>query len=169
MYALYLLFTLECTFITPTLCLCPPLTPDPSDPHAASSTIFTVYTRSVVSLTCTSHSYWQGRPVALSTNTPHITKLWNEFAQNYSFRVLFDLNFLLLLKRFNEARQLSQYSDYATGWTIRGSIPGMTKNVLSSPKCRDRLWGPFNVVYNGNRCSFPGVKADGSWRNSLSI
>jgi hypothetical protein len=102
-YALYLHFTLECPFITPTLCLCHPPPTFRAPPYCLFHHIHSSYT--ILSLTCTSHSHWQGRPIALSTVTPHKTKFWKEFAQNYSgFSCFIGFNFLQLLKRFIKAR-----------------------------------------------------------------
>jgi len=36
--------------------------------------------------------------------------------------------------------QQSQYSDYATGWTIWGSNPGRGKRVINFPKHSDQIW-----------------------------
>jgi hypothetical protein len=51
--------------------------------------------------------------------------------------------------------QLSWYSDYATGWTVRGSNPGVGEIFRTRP---DRPWGPSSLLYNGYRV-FPGSKA----------
>jgi len=36
--------------------------------------------------------------------------------------------------------QQSQYSDYATGWTIWGSNSGRDKRVINFPKHSDQIW-----------------------------
>jgi hypothetical protein len=56
--------------------------------------------------------------------------------------------------------QRSRYSDYATGWTVRGSNSGRGEIFRSRP---DRPWGPPSLLYNGYRISFPGGKAAGVW------
>jgi len=47
----------------------------------------------------------------------------------------------------------------ATGWTIRGSNPGVGEIFLTRP---DRPWSPASLPYNGYRV-FPGGKAAGAW------
>ena len=47
------------------------------------------------------------------------------------------------------------YTGTLLGLTIRGSIPGRGKNVLSSPKRPDRLWGP-PVPFSMGTEDFPG-------------
>ena len=42
----------------------------------------------------------------------------------------------------------------ATGWTVRGSNPGVGEIFRT---CPDPPWGPPNLLYNGYRF-FPGVK-----------
>jgi hypothetical protein len=42
----------------------------------------------------------------------------------------------------------------ATGWTVRGSNPGVGEISRTRP---DRPWGPASLLYNGFRVSFPGV------------
>jgi hypothetical protein len=54
-----------------------------------------------------------------------------------------------------------------TGRTVRFSIPGKGKSLFSSPKRRDRLWGPPSLLSNGYRCSFRGVKQPGREFNHL--
>ena len=43
----------------------------------------------------------------------------------------------------------------ATGWTVRGSNPGVGEIFRTRP---DRPWGPPSLIYNGYRV-LPGVKA----------
>jgi hypothetical protein len=43
-------------------------------------------------------------------------------------------------------------------WTIRGLNPGSDNRFLSSPNCRDGLWGPFSLLPNGCLNYFVGVK-----------
>jgi hypothetical protein len=62
-----------------------------------------------------------------------------------------------ILKYSSGPRELSRYSDYATGWTVRGSNPGGGEIFRTSP---DRPWGPPSLLYNGYRV-FPGGKAAG--------
>jgi hypothetical protein len=59
--------------------------------------------------------------------------------------------------RFCQPGYLSQYNDRDTGRTTKGSIPGRGRDFFSSPPLPERLWGPINLLYNGNRC-LPGVK-----------
>jgi hypothetical protein len=47
------------------------------------------------------------------------------------------------------------------GWTIRNSILGRGKRLSSSSERPDRLWRQPNLLFNGYRCSFPGVKWPG--------
>jgi hypothetical protein len=42
----------------------------------------------------------------------------------------------------------------------RGSIQGKEKEFFLYPLCRDRLWGPPSLLYNGYRVPSPGVKRD---------
>jgi len=42
-----------------------------------------------------------------------------------------------------------------TGWAVRGSNPGGGEIFRTRP---DRPLGPSNLLYNGYRFSFPGVK-----------
>ena len=49
--------------------------------------------------------------------------------------------------------QLGRYSDWATGWTVRGSKPGGAR-FSARP---DLPWGPPSLLYNGYRV-FPGGK-----------
>jgi len=46
------------------------------------------------------------------------------------------------------------------GWMERSS-DGWVDKRLSSPNCRDRLWGPSSLPFIGNRDSFLGVKRSG--------
>ena len=59
-------------------------------------------------------------------------------------------------------RQLSRYSVYTTGWTVRGSNTG---GGLIFRTCSDRPWGPPSFLCNGYRVSFPGVKRPGRGAN----
>jgi len=43
----------------------------------------------------------------------------------------------------------SWHSDYAMGWTIRGSNSFMDKKISSSSQRLDRLWGPSSLLFNG--------------------
>jgi hypothetical protein len=58
-------------------------------------------------------------------------------------------------------KQRSQYSDYAKGWEIRGSIPGSGKRFLSSTKRPHQLWGRANLILNGYWGSLKGEKWPG--------
>jgi hypothetical protein len=53
-----------------------------------------------------------------------------------------------------KGRVASRYSDWATGWTVRGSKPGVGEILRT---CPDRPWGPPSLLYNGRRV-FPGGK-----------
>ena len=57
-------------------------------------------------------------------------------------------------------RVASRYSDYATGWTIRGSNPGNGKTVFSK-KRPERLWNPPSLLLNGYRGHFQRAKQAG--------
>jgi hypothetical protein len=46
----------------------------------------------------------------------------------------------------------------AMGWTVRGSNTGGGEILHTRP---DRPWGPPNLLYNGYRFSFPGLKRPG--------
>jgi hypothetical protein len=60
---------------------------------------------------------------------------------------------------FNKWAGIAQsVQQLATGWTVRGSNPGGSEIFRSHP---DRPWGPPNLLYNGYRVSFPGVKRPG--------
>ena len=48
----------------------------------------------------------------------------------------------------------------ATGWTVRGSSPGVGEILRTRP---NRRWGPPSLPYKGYRF-FPGGKAAGAWR-----
>jgi hypothetical protein len=48
----------------------------------------------------------------------------------------------------------SQYSDYATGWTIQGTNLNRDKTFFCSPKCPDRLWGLPSLLFNEYHGSF---------------
>ena len=50
--------------------------------------------------------------------------------------------------------QLSRYSDWLRGWTVRGSNPGGGEIFRT---CPDQPWGPPSLLYNGYRI-FPGGK-----------
>ena len=50
----------------------------------------------------------------------------------------------------------------ATGWTIRGSNPGVGKVFRNRP---DRPWGLPSLLYNGYRVSFPELKRPGRGTN----
>jgi hypothetical protein len=50
--------------------------------------------------------------------------------------------------------QLSQFSDYTTGWTI-GLNSRQMQGFLSSPPRPDRRWGPFSYIV-GSGSSYPG-------------
>jgi hypothetical protein len=53
-----------------------------------------------------------------------------------------------------------EYSDQATGWTVRGSSPVKGKKFFSYPQGPDRLWNQPSVLFNG--CwDYPGVKRPG--------
>jgi len=52
------------------------------------------------------------------------------------------------------AGELSRYSDWATGWTVRASNP-VRGEIFRT--CPDRPWGPPSLLYNGYWV-FPGVK-----------
>jgi len=41
-----------------------------------------------------------------------------------------------------QGQQSSRYSDWATAWTIRGSIPSRSKRLTCSLKCPDWPWCP---------------------------
>jgi hypothetical protein len=57
--------------------------------------------------------------------------------------------------------QRSRYSDYAAGYTVRGSNP--RKDFFSSPKRPGRLWGPPSLLFNGNsEVKWPGHEASHS-------
>jgi hypothetical protein len=47
------------------------------------------------------------------------------------------------------------------GLDSRGSIPGRGKLFLFYPQRPDWLWGPPNLLFNGYRGSFPGLKRPG--------
>jgi hypothetical protein len=47
---------------------------------------------------------------------------------------------------------------HATGWTVRGSKPGVGEIFRARS---DRPWGLPTLVHNGYRISFPGVKCQG--------
>jgi len=47
----------------------------------------------------------------------------------------------------------------ATGWTVRGSNPGVSEIFRNRP---DRLRGPPSLLYKGYRVSFLGIKLPGS-------
>jgi hypothetical protein len=55
--------------------------------------------------------------------------------------------------------QFSPYSDWATGWTVRGSNPGGGEIFRTRP---DPPWGPPSLLYSGYRV-FSGGKPAGSW------
>jgi hypothetical protein len=40
------------------------------------------------------------------------------------------------------------YSEYPTGWTVRGSNCGWGKKLFSSPQRPDRFWGPPSSLFN---------------------
>jgi hypothetical protein len=48
-------------------------------------------------------------------------------------------------------------SDWATGWTFRGSIPGKGKKFFFSSKRPDRLWDPHSFLVSEYWGSFRGV------------
>jgi hypothetical protein len=58
------------------------------------------------------------------------------------------------------ARDNSVGTGLATGWTVRGSIPGGVEIFSTRP---DRPWGPPSLLYSGYRI-FSGGKAAGAWR-----
>ena len=49
------------------------------------------------------------------------------------------------------------YRDKATGWTIRGSNPGKSKSVFSSPKRAHQFLGLPTLLLSRYRGSFAGV------------
>jgi len=53
---------------------------------------------------------------------------------------------------------LSLYSDWATGWTVRGSNPGVREIFRT---CPDRPWGPPSLLYNGYRVFRRGKERPG--------
>jgi hypothetical protein len=65
----------------------------------------------------------------------------------------------------------SRCRDWARGWTVRGLSPCRAESFerfLSSPKRPHRLWGPPSLLFNGYRCSFPGVRRPGREADHLS-
>lgn len=46
-------------------------------------------------------------------------------------------------------------------WTVLVLNPGRCKRFFSSPKRPARLWGPPNLLLNGHRGSFSGIKRPG--------
>ena len=58
------------------------------------------------------------------------------------------------------ARIAQSVQRLATGWTVRGSNPGVGEIFRTRP---DRPWGPPSLLKNGYRV-FPGGKAAGAWR-----
>ena len=46
----------------------------------------------------------------------------------------------------------------STGSPVRGSKPGGSEIFRTRP---ERPWGPYSLLYNGYRVSFPGVKRPG--------
>jgi hypothetical protein len=57
--------------------------------------------------------------------------------------------------------QRSLYSDWATGYTVRGLNPAGRKDFFSFPKRPDPLWGPPNLLFNGAPEFSPGSNAAG--------
>ena len=67
------------------------------------------------------------------------------------------ISFVVIFLRYHYAKggRLRRYSDWATGWTVRGSNPGECEVFHTRP---DRPCGPPSLLYSGYRVSFPGVK-----------
>jgi hypothetical protein len=70
----------------------------------------------------------------------------------YSYRILLSFSFILPYSSpaLLQSAQLSQYSDQAKGWAIRGSNPS-SRRFLSRPKRPHRLWDPPSLLF----CSLP--------------
>ena len=51
--------------------------------------------------------------------------------------------------------------DWSRGWTTWEFYSGQRKGVVSSPKRRERLWGPRSFLFIGCLGSFPGIKHPG--------
>ena len=48
-----------------------------------------------------------------------------------------------------------------TGWTIRLFNPGREKRFSVLHNHANQFWGPYNLLFNGWQCSFPGAKWPG--------
>jgi len=56
-------------------------------------------------------------------------------------------------------RKVRRYCDYAMGFKVWGSNPGMEKIFFSYSNHQNKARGPQSFLFNGYRHSFPGVKA----------
>ena len=54
----------------------------------------------------------------------------------------------------------SQYSDYATEWTIRFSNPGVGKTFYSFPRPPNRFWNLHSLLFSGHTNFFPKGQSD---------
>jgi hypothetical protein len=58
--------------------------------------------------------------------------------------------------------EVRQYCNYAMGLKVWGSNPGTEKTFFSYPYHTKKAWGPQNLLFNGYRNFFPGVKLGGA-------
>ena len=104
------------------------------------------------------------KPIRLLwTSDQLVTSTATSFAYNYFvsfdfilYHCIYVSMFCVLLFNFVNyvfLLWLSRYSDWATGWTVRGSNPGGAR-FFARP---DRPWGPPSLLYNGYRV-FSGGK-----------
>jgi hypothetical protein len=66
--------------------------------------------------------------------------------------------FLTQYQLLRKPGRYSRYSDWATGWTLRNSNPGIGKKTISSPELSDILWGPIGILFYRHQRGSPGGK-----------
>jgi hypothetical protein len=72
---------------------------------------------------------------------------------------------VIVVKSVTALRSRDTVVSIATGYglddgRVRFRVP-LGSRIFSSPRCRDRLWGPLSLLYSGYRSLFPGCKAAG--------